>query len=59
MDRRCLPIALACALACPAGADDGVTLKIDRMLQPAPPKLQRDLVKFLSADRVTGLPPMS
>ena len=54
MDRRCLPIALACALACPAGADDGVTLKLDRLLRPPPPKLQRDLVKFLSADSVTG-----
>ena len=54
MDRRCLPIALACALACPAGADDGTTLKLDRLLRPTPPKLQRDLVKFLSADRVTG-----
>ncbi|MBK7661784.1 MAG: LPS-assembly protein LptD [Betaproteobacteria bacterium] len=54
MDRRCLPIALACALACPAGAADGVTLKLDRLLRPTPPKLQRDLVKFLSADRVTG-----
>ncbi len=54
MDRRSLPIALACALACPAGADDGVTMKLDRLLHPAPPKLQRDLVKFLSADRMTG-----
>ena len=50
MDRRCLPIALACALACPAGAADGTTLKLDRLLRPTPPKLQRDLVKFLSAD---------
>jgi LPS-assembly protein len=54
MDRRCLPIAFACALACPAGADDGATLKLDQKLRPAPPKLQRDLAKFLSADRMTG-----
>ena len=54
MDRRCLPIALACALACPAGADEGAALKLDGVLRPSPPKLERDRIKFLSADRVTG-----
>jgi len=50
---RRLPIALACALALPAAAQSPA-LRLERGIAPPPPRLQRDLVKFLSAERITG-----
>lgn len=54
MVRRRLTPVLACACALAAGADEGVPLKLDRRLAPPPPKVERDAVRFLSADRITG-----
>ncbi len=54
MLRRCLTLAVACACALPASADEGVPLRLDRRLAPPPPRVDRDAVRFLSADRITG-----
>jgi LPS-assembly protein len=51
---RCLSLVLACACALPAWATDGIVLKLSRTLAPPPPKVERDAVRFLSADTVTG-----
>jgi LPS-assembly protein len=54
MARRFLPLILACACTLPAGANEGVPLRLDRRLAPPPPRIERDAVRFLSADRITG-----
>ena len=54
MARRILPLILACACALPAAADEGVPLRLDRRLAPPPPRIERDAVRFLSAERITG-----
>jgi LPS-assembly protein len=54
MPRRPLPLVLACALALAAWGDEGLRLKLDRELRPAPAKIDRDVVKFLSADLITS-----
>jgi LPS-assembly protein len=51
---RCLTLVVACACALPAAADEGVPLRLDRRLAPPPPRVERDAVRFLSADRITG-----
>jgi len=45
---------LAAAACLPAWPDAGVPLRIDRRLSPPPPKVERDVVRFLSADRLIG-----
>ncbi len=54
MARRVLPLLFASACALPAGADEGVPLRLERRLAPPPPRVERDAVRFLSADRITG-----
>jgi LPS-assembly protein len=54
MVRRCLTLVVACACALPAAAGEGVPLRLDRRLAPPPPRVDRDAVRFLSADRITG-----
>ena len=54
MARRFLPLILACAYTLPAGANEGVPLRLDRRLAPPPPRIERDAVRFLSADRITA-----
>ena len=54
MARRILPLILACACALPAAADEGVPLRLDRRLAPPPPRIERDAVRFLSAERISG-----
>jgi LPS-assembly protein len=54
MVRRSLPVVLACACALGAQANEGIPLSLDRRLAPPPPKVERDVVRFLSADRITG-----
>jgi LPS-assembly protein len=54
MVRRFLPLMIACACALTAWGDEGIPLQLDRRLQPPPPKVERDAVRFLSADRITG-----
>jgi LPS-assembly protein len=54
MVRRCLPLLFAYACALPAWGDEGIALKLDRTLQPPPPKVERDVLRFLSADSITG-----
>lgn len=55
MLRRCLTLAVACACATNAGAGEGVPLRLERRLAPPPPRVDRDAVRFLSADRITGV----
>ncbi len=54
MVRRCLTLVVACACALPAAAGEGVPLRLDRRLAPPPPRVDRDAVRFLSADRITA-----
>jgi LPS-assembly protein len=54
MARRHLTPVLACACALAAGANEGIPLRLDRRLAPPPPRVERDAVRFLSADRITG-----
>ncbi|MGE0358282.1 MAG: LPS-assembly protein LptD [Burkholderiales bacterium] len=54
MVRRTLTLALALAGALPAGAGEGVPLRLERRLAPPPPRVERDAVRFLSAERITG-----
>lgn len=54
MVRRSLLPALASACALTALADEGIPLSLERRLAPPPPKVERDVVRFLSADRITG-----
>ncbi|NJD89184.1 MAG: LPS-assembly protein LptD [Betaproteobacteria bacterium] len=54
MARRVLPLVLASMCALPAGAQEGIPLRLERRLAPPPPRIERDAVRFLSADRITG-----
>jgi LPS-assembly protein len=54
MDRRQLTLVFACACALPAAANEGIPLRLDRRLAPPPPRIERDAVRFISADRLTG-----
>ena len=54
MVRRFLTLVFACACALSAAANEGVPLRLDRRLAPPPPRVERDAVRFLSADRITG-----
>jgi LPS-assembly protein len=54
MVRRSLLPLIACACALSAKADEGIPLSLERRLAPPPPKVERDIVRFLSADRITG-----
>ena len=54
MVRRSLTLVFACACALPATGNEGVALTLDRRLAPPPPRVERDAVRFLSADRITG-----
>ena len=54
MFRRSLTLVLACACALPAWANEGIPLRLDRRLAPPPPRVERDAVRFLSADRITS-----
>jgi LPS-assembly protein len=54
MVRRSLTLVFACACALSAGAHEGIPLRLERRLAPPPPKVDRDAVRFLSADRITG-----
>jgi LPS-assembly protein len=54
MARSLFTLVLACACALPAAANEGVPLRLDRRLAPPPPRVERDAVRFLSADRITG-----
>jgi len=45
--------ALASTLA-QAQEAEGLTLKLDRRLKPAPRQLERDAPRFLEADRIEG-----
>jgi len=51
---RCLTLVVACACALPAAAGEGIPLRLDQRLAPPPPRVERDAVRFLSADRITG-----
>jgi LPS-assembly protein len=57
MPRRPLPLVFACATALAAWGDEGPSLKLDRQLRPGPPRMERDAVKFLSADLITSSEP--
>lgn len=54
MFRRCLTLVVACACALPAAAGEGVPLRLEQRLAPPPPRVDRDAVRFLSADRITA-----
>ncbi|MBL0143637.1 MAG: LPS-assembly protein LptD [Betaproteobacteria bacterium] len=54
MVRRFSTLVLACACALPAWAEEGIPLKLDRTLSAPPSRIQRDAVRFFSADRLTG-----
>ena len=49
-----LTLILACACALPAAAQRRRPPPLDRRLAPPPPRIERDAVRFLSADRITG-----
>jgi LPS-assembly protein len=51
---RRLSLVLVCACAFPAWASEGIVLKLSRTLSPPPARVDRDAVRFLSADAVTG-----
>ena len=46
--------AIALAFGAPCAGADGTELKLERRLLPPPPKLDRELVKFLHAQRIEG-----
>ncbi len=54
MVRRSLTLVLACACAISASANEGVPLRLERRLAPPPPRVDRDAVRFLSAERITA-----
>ncbi len=54
MSSRLPTLIVACACALPAAANEGIPLRLDRRLAPPPPKIERDAVRFLSADRITA-----
>ena len=56
MVRRFVLLVLACACAMTSRADEGIPLRLERRLAPPPPRVERDAVRFLSADRISGDP---
>lgn len=54
MSCRRITLVVAGAFALPAAGAGGVPLRLEQRLAPPPPRVERDAVRFLSADRITG-----
>lgn len=52
---RLFPLLLI-AFVLPAWPDEGVPLRLERRIAPPPPRLDKDAVRFLSAERMAGNP---